>query len=619
MKKTILKIFLTIFIPSFIILFPILTMDYTMSDYDLKVDNANIDIIINEDGTSKIIEEMKYVPEKEIDRVVKENLPIFSSDMQKCGTETYSSVSDCLRKNSLYTYINNIVVYKDNNMIAKNNDIQYIRDNAQRINFSPTKEPFNIKYIYYMDKSFISKYNDLSVLKYNLTTERLNGIKNVNISIKLPNNSKVFNINNKVSSGKIEQSKINSKQYNIYKKDIKKSNFFRGDGEMNLIVSFDSEVLSNKSLDYNFNIPNDKLNFYKSDKNEFLDVPILDLVLILIILIFSIYKVVRLLIIKFKYKKKINVDYYRNVDNLISPELSSIIVNNKFELKPFIMSCLLNLYDKNIITIDNKEITINKVDDLNDVDRKVLELIFCSNNLKNKQISSFDNINQKFRKEENINFLKDKIKEINNISLNILYKKNIYDEAKGNKIKCSKTFSIINFCCLIAYLILILQDMSSILLIINIILLLLLEFSILKVNFIKEKMREYLKRLSITKIYIIIMCAMSLICISIYFKITVLLIILILFINLYIFSFRDDEILTSNGYNELSKLLGLKKFIIDFGVMEEKNIDDIKLWEKYLTYAVAFEIPVNIMKNLQDNILNFNIILKDIEKIVSIT
>ena len=432
MKKTILNIFLTILIPSFIILIPILITYYTMSA-DLKIDNANIDIKINEDGTSKIIEEMKYVSKKEIDRVVKENLPIFSSDMEKCGTEMYNSINDCLRENSLYTYINNIEVYKDNSMIANNNDIQYIRDKAQIINFSPIKEPFNITYIYYMDKSFISKYNDLSVLKYSLTTERLDVIKNVNISIKLPKNSKVFNINNKVSSGKIEQSKVDSRQYNIYKKDIKKSNFFRGTGSMDLIISFDSEVLSNKSLDYNFNISNDKLNFYKSTKNEFLDVSTLDLTLILIILLFSIYKVVRLLIIKFKYKKKINVDYYRNVDNLISPELASIIANNKFDLKPFIMSCLLNLYDKKIITIDHKEITINKIEDLNDVNREVLELIFCSNNLKNKQISSFDSINQKFREEENINFLKDKIKVINKISLNILYKKNIMMKIKEIK------------------------------------------------------------------------------------------------------------------------------------------------------------------------------------------
>ena len=79
MKKTILNIFLTILIPSFIILIPILITYYTMSA-DLKIDNANIDIIINENGTSKIIEEMKYVSKKEIDRVLKERKNVWEYD-----------------------------------------------------------------------------------------------------------------------------------------------------------------------------------------------------------------------------------------------------------------------------------------------------------------------------------------------------------------------------------------------------------------------------------------------------------------------------------------------------------------------------------------------------------
>ena len=62
---------------------------------------------------------------------------------------------------------------------------------------------------------------------------------------------------------------------------------------------------------------------------------------------------------------------------------------------------------------------------------------------------------------------------------------------------------------------------------------------------------------------------------------------------------------TKKGIEELHKLYSFKSFIKDFGNFVDKNVDEVVLWDRYLSYAQVFGLTTNIMntgyKKLIDN------------------
>ena len=51
------------------------------------------------------------------------------------------------------------------------------------------------------------------------------------------------------------------------------------------------------------------------------------------------------------------------------------------------------------------------------------------------------------------------------------------------------------------------------------------------------------------------------------------------------------------------KLVGLKKYLCDFGSISDKRIDDIKLWDYYIIYAILFDIKGVLNKEVNDSYL----------------
>ena len=67
--------------------------------------------------------------------------------------------------------------------------------------------------------------------------------------------------------------------------------------------------------------------------------------------------------------------------------------------------------------------------------------------------------------------------------------------------------------------------------------------------------------------------------------------------------------LTAETTEDYSKLNTLKYKIENYSMMEDKDIEQVTLWEKYLSYAVSFGIADKIVKriqglNLDDDLLN---------------
>lgn len=106
-----------------------------------------------------------------------------------------------------------------------------------------------------------------------------------------------------------------------------------------------------------------------------------------------------------------------------------------------------------------------------------------------------------------------------------------------------------------------------------------------------EKAREKMHYTIITTIYF--MFALFLI---IVFPISIMLIvnaILAICIN------KKISRLTQKGIDEREKWVGLKKYMEDFSLLNEKEIPALELWEEYLVYATVFGIADKVIKQLK--------------------
>ena len=57
--------------------------------------------------------------------------------------------------------------------------------------------------------------------------------------------------------------------------------------------------------------------------------------------------------------------------------------------------------------------------------------------------------------------------------------------------------------------------------------------------------------------------------------------------------------LTQKGVDEKEAWIGLKNYMEDFSMMDEKEVPELALWEKYLVYATAFGISDKVLKQLK--------------------
>lgn len=57
--------------------------------------------------------------------------------------------------------------------------------------------------------------------------------------------------------------------------------------------------------------------------------------------------------------------------------------------------------------------------------------------------------------------------------------------------------------------------------------------------------------------------------------------------------------LTQKGINEREQWMGLKRYMEDFSMIDEKAVPELVLWEKYLVFATAFGIADKVLKQLK--------------------
>lgn len=72
---------------------------------------------------------------------------------------------------------------------------------------------------------------------------------------------------------------------------------------------------------------------------------------------------------------------------------------------------------------------------------------------------------------------------------------------------------------------------------------------------------------------------------------------------IYFISFTKK---TKKGNEDYHKWLAFKKFLTDFGRLDEKELPEIYLWEKYLVYATSLGIADEVSKQMKIKLQNYN-------------
>src|SRR5699024_5125469 len=63
---------------------------------------------------------------------------------------------------------------------------------------------------------------------------------------------------------------------------------------------------------------------------------------------------------------------------------------------------------------------------------------------------------------------------------------------------------------------------------------------------------------------------------------------------------KEQKILTSAGIKEVRRALGLKKYLNDYSLIDERHPEEVRFWDYYLIYASIFGIADKVAKTFKE-------------------
>lgn len=331
------------------------------------------------------------------------------------------------------------------------------------------------------------------------------------------------------------------------------------------------------------------------------------ILLILEIIVCAIMKINKII-------EKKECKYNRYTDNVVPPEIAEFIIDSKIGTKEMVMSILLNLKTRgNINFNDNKMILMNE-NELENYEVTLIESIFKGrreiqfNELRDRFIDSNKYTNELLRNIKNIKkTIENKVYEMGIYNVIIKY---ILDFVQGILLLISinlvidivddytlNDYKIFFFIIVLIYFISVKYFDKTII-------------DMLKQNDSHKNKSDRTNHVIMTLLLIIIV-ASSLIKNSMQsFELVIYLIDTII-----LFYLCNTKVFTKSGKQEYFKVEGLKKFLENYSLMKEREIQDIELWDKYMVYATAFNIPYKITDKMYENYMNTNIALQVLNEI----
>ena len=343
---------------------------------------------------------------------------------------------------------------------------------------------------------------------------------------------------------------------------------------------------------------------YKRIKKEQLQMSHNNLYICIIMTIISIlaYVIVYLYRTK-KYKNSFKMDYLRDFPSNLSPMEVNYLVNMK-DNKNIISSGIMELIRKKVIkyeiTKKLKDYVLKKTNtkkELTTLEEKFIEILFKSNEsiTMNKYFSI---------KKEKYDQLLDKIE--NNLEEKGYINPNKKNTSKGKDTSWKEKFKITSTIIILCVLVALVQPKA--LLLIPIVLFIVIPKKDITIN------AMIIIISLILGIKIISECQL--------YRYAALFNLVVIIISTVIIKRRlkqRNRVISDKGREEVSKWETLKRFMLDFSRMQEKELPEVTLWEKYLVYATALGIGKNVSKALSLRVKEDNLSFTDFTTLSSIT
>ena len=462
-----------------------------------------------------------------------------------------------------------------------------------------------IKLTYELEKDYITRYKDKDVLPYFIDWENLSYLNNLTLNINSNETISNLTVDNLINNATVTH---NKNKYSINMSNLEENSNINILFDINAKINntINSEYINEKTVQKNEKTLKEKEEYsYINEK-----IPSLITLVIISIIIFAIS-------FKINRKEKINT-YRRETLGLVPPIIAEAIIDGKIGLKELIMTTIIDLNIRgNIKIINNDILELVSLDNLEGYEREIVELLFKNNIIR---LSDINNIFAKSNKET-LAFT-EKINNIKNLLLEKIFEMNIFS---GELTIVNKIIQLSAILISLNLPLIFLKDTNAfwqLILLVNIFIIV----SYVKKNKNKTTMQEEMiensggrsrHKAELIVAYIGIVCIIitSGIYVAKYYFVFFIITLLIFALNLYTALQTQAVALTGNGKKEQAKLMELKKYIDDYSLIKNRDLQSVIIWDEYLAYATAFGIPNKVTDSIYEGWYNLNLNLQVLEKI----
>lgn len=609
-----------------------------------SIDEVNMDVVLQKDGSLKINEKLTYKFNGSFNGIYI-TIPYGINDNKYDKIRAQTS----LINDSFY----NAVSYKIDSVYVGNNKYQQAysavngergvytieNDYSKKVDkikvYSPTSNAIKTFTISYTLNNLAVKHNDIGEIYYNfIGGDWDKSIKKVNININLPNNSNRDNLYAFAHGPSNGVVKIEDKNnINLYAENVGKKNYIAGRILFDKSNIPNSNKVSNKTaLD---SIMQEEKAIYKevNKKYEFNNK----------LLIFAIVLLVYWLILMLIFERDRKYTVGSNDEEMFekyNPLIAGCLQGNRNVLPRDIIAVILDLINKKYLNLRiephiekedsilekvkyGKEkrkydyyISINKESDYkpDEIETYILDWVMIKTNLnlidRLEEIPKTEIASQKFEKLD-----EKAMEELNQLGANkatvpwIIKALNNVIFVIGivlSLINIKNAISIVNegFLPIIIYFLMIAAPALLFLMIIPI---KIYYYTKKSVNKLVQKING--QKITITTISIILIFTFIMVITMIFSKNQIALVTELL-IGVSTLIILTDNLMTKNDpiiTEDYSRLNALKYKIENYSMMQDKDVNQVVLWEKYLAYAVSFGIANKISKYIKPMLENENI------------
>lgn len=562
-------------------------IDYKKEKQRIDVKQCNIEI--NNDGTIKVVEILK------INMIKPEGYylvyPSYATEFSLYGInknnikdiKVYYDGKRCLDESTLNVLING----KSEGFSKYSRHFEMLENGIELKSIEYGKHSISVEYT--IDESIIEEYTNLSILKINNNKNLLE----YNIIMNFPKKLQTFKLNtNHASVEKSGNGKYSidmAKTYKIIDRDYTE-------------LKLSKNVVENSTkIQKKYNL------WYMISNQEYMPLTYLFIITIITIILYILTKIVN----------RRRIIYKNNIKStkvVLDPIFAESIIDGNIGTKELIMSCIMDLaYKKNIkILYDDDSIKINNLDGVNEYERKIIDLIFDRKlEISFKELEIMFNLN----KVKIIKF-NNRLKEIKEEIKDYFFKEDIYSKVGERILKFIKAIDMALIFNFIPLTIAMTQKFSAdfIYLLILIASIIGMLFSNINFNTIKIYRKDEIFKAekddisSMVAIAAMVLLTYIVTLISI-FESNILMCLMaigVLLINIKILKKVKMHSLTDKGIIEYNKAFALKNYILEYSLMEQREIEDLKLWDRYIAYACAFGISIKINEKIDENAIKLN-------------